>query len=129
MRDNFWGNDENNDLPAAWESVCVPDPDKCGSTHFSVNDDHYFVDFQLFDTEEEAAAAFEKERRSSSDDIRNGDIQDAAGRLVGQKTIFRRQEKQETIRYALVWTRGKRLAIVTAEKLESINAYETDRGM
>ena len=39
MPDNFWGSGENKDLPAAWESVCIPDSEKCGSAHFTANDD------------------------------------------------------------------------------------------
>ncbi len=127
MPDTFWGKGDMQDLPQMFESVCDPKPDECGDTHFGANGDHYIVYFQVFDNEQKTQAAFEGERRKSSHDVREGEIKDAYGNIVGKKFVQWEDQSDKAGRYKLIWTRGKRFALVTAEKLESINAYEIDR--
>jgi hypothetical protein len=129
MPSAFWGDGENRDLPGAFESVCLPDEAKCGGTHFGANGDHYLVSFEVFETEQDASSALQREREKASRDIREGEITNALGEVVGRKYLQWEDVKGVADRYKLVWTRGRRLAIVSTEKLDSINAYEADRGL
>ena len=127
MPADFWGKGDNSDLPNAFESVCAVDPDECGDTHFGANDDLFIVSFHRFANPEAAVKALEKERKNSFEEIRAGEIKGLNGNVVGKKFILKDDNVNSDGRYKLLWVRGNRLATVTAQKIDSINAYEADR--
>ena len=129
MRDDFWGTGDDSDLPAAFEIVCDPDPEKCGDTHFGANDDSYVISFQRFPRAAEAVEEFEKIRKEASREVRSGDVRNSEGLVVGRKIVLWQDIERYPDAYKLVWVRGNRLAIVSTEKFESINLYESDRGL
>lgn len=124
----FWGKDEDSDLPWAFESTCTEG--KCGDTHFGANEDHFFVSYMLFQTREDAEQRLKKELENSNRLIRSGNILSKDGKIIGQKHLFSRDtEERYANRYGIAWTRNERFAVVTAEKLETIELYESDRGL
>lgn len=129
MRDGFWGTGDNADLPRVFESVCDPDPESCGDSHFYANEDQYMISFRRFPTVAGAVEEFEKIRREASREIRAGDVRNSEGLVVGRKVIVWQDVERYPDTYELVWLRGNRLATVSAERFESINLYETDRGL
>ncbi len=128
LPETAWGHGEDNDLPWAFESVCVREP-KCGDTHFGIGEHHYEVHFTKFDSPEKAKARLMEAVKNSFQIVEQASIINDAGISVGEKFLLNGSTGNYKWFYMMTWTRGSRFAYVTAESLEAIRAYEADRNL
>lgn len=120
---DFWGSGRDNDIPARFESVCTPDADRCGDTHFSINGDECSLDYERFDSDDAALAKWRKIDSSASKRIRIEKISDENGHAVGVKSLL----VDESGKYQLVWERFQRFTRLSCTRLSSLELYEKDR--
>lgn len=125
MREEFWDKGENSDIPWAFESVCVGDPE-CGDGHFGAESHHFLVHYTKYESPELAEERLEREMANDRILLRQGSVADSRGNIVGRKAILKHREKDS---FELSWTRGSRFASVKANSLEGIELYEKDRGL
>lgn len=132
LKDEFWGEGENSDIPRDFEAVSVnkngKEDGKGGDTHFDFLDDEVGVSYQVYDSSEIALQQLNKSIETSEKVIRKGSIKNEKGEEIGQKAVIVTKSKfNKSNYYALTWTRNSRFTILSGDSLKTIEAYEKDR--
>ena len=125
----LWGDGEDADLPALFESVCVEDQRQCGGTHIDLDGHFILVDFQRFESLTRAQEELKTQAKKAGKILRTGSIKDQTGQIVGQKLVIKSTKDSGEMGFSLLWTRGARFAQIRSESIEGIERYESDRGL
>jgi hypothetical protein len=132
MRDEFWGKDEESDIPAIFEAVSVDKNGKVdgkgGDTHFEFLDEEVGISYYSYDSPELALEQLNKSIKNAKKVVRKGVIKNSKGDEVGQKVLIIQKSKvSETNFYSLKWTCNSRWTSLSSDSLKAIEAYEIDR--
>jgi hypothetical protein len=123
MPPDFWGSGRDSDIPARFESVCTPDADRCGDTHFSIDGDECTLEYERFESDDAAIEKWDEIASSALNRIRTEKISDERGNAVGAKSLL----VDESGRFHLVWARFQRFTKLSCGRQHSIEMFEKDR--